>query len=100
MNKLSHKRVLDKLIDAYVSWREACLQVSDAHSSWVSETGLSATSAFGRYMAALDREERAAEVYAGLVRRAGQLGRAGQLVSSRHDSAQPHGGAASGVGSR
>jgi hypothetical protein len=94
MNKLSHKRVVDKLIDAYVSWREACLQVSDAHSSWVSETGLSATSAFGRYMAALDREERAAEVYAGLVRRAGQL------VSSRHDSAQPHGGAASGVASR
>jgi hypothetical protein len=94
MNKLSHKRVVDKLIDAYVSWREACLQVSDAHSSWVSETGLSATSAFGRYMAALDREERAAEVYAGLVRRAGQL------VSSRRDSAEPQGGAASGVASR
>jgi hypothetical protein len=75
MNKLSQKRLVDRLIEAYVNWREACLQVSDAYHSWASETGLAATSAFGRYMAALDREERAAEVYAGLVRRAGQLTR-------------------------
>jgi len=40
--------------DAYVSWREACLQVRDAYGSWASETGLGATSAFGRYMAALE----------------------------------------------
>jgi hypothetical protein len=73
MNKLSQKRLVDRLIDAYVSWREACLQVSDTYGSWASETGPGATSAFGRYRAALDREERAAEVYAGLVRRAGQL---------------------------
>ena len=33
MNKLTHKRVVDKLIDAYVSWREACLRVSDAYGS-------------------------------------------------------------------
>jgi hypothetical protein len=94
MNKLTRKRLVDRLIDAYVSWREACLQVSDAYGSWASETGLAATSAFGRYMAALDREERAAEVYAGLVRRAGQQ------ASSRHDPAEPLGGAAPGVGSR
>jgi hypothetical protein len=47
--------------------------VSDAYGSWACETGLGATSAFGRYMAALDREECAAEVYAGLVRRAGRV---------------------------
>ena len=41
-------------------------------------------------MAALDREERAAEVYAGLVRRAGQL------AWSSHDAAEPLGGAALG----
>src|SRR5437763_1786781 len=64
MNKLSHKRLVDRLIDAYVSWREACLQVSDAYGSWANETGLGATSAFGRYMAALDREERAARTTA------------------------------------
>jgi hypothetical protein len=94
MNKLSQKRLVDGLIDAYVSWREACLHVSDAYGSWTSETGLGATSAFGRYMAALDREEHAAEVYAGLVRRAGQL------PLSRRGPAEPLDGAAWGAGSR
>jgi hypothetical protein len=42
MNKLSKKRLVDTLIDAYVSWREACLQVSDAYLSCASETGLRA----------------------------------------------------------
>ena len=73
MNKLRQKRLVDRLIDAYVSWREACLQVSDAYRSWATETGIGATVAFGRYMTALDREEIAAEVYASLVRRASQL---------------------------
>jgi hypothetical protein len=94
MNKLNHKRLVDKLIEAYVSWREACLRVSDAYGSWASETGPSATSSFGWYMAALDQEERAADVYAGLVRRAGQL------PSRKQDPAEPLGGAAWGVGSR
>lgn len=85
MNKLRQKRLVDKLIDAYVTWREACLQVSDAYRSWASESGLRATVAFERYMAALHREESAAEVYASLVRRTSQL------VSSEHDPAQPLG---------
>ena len=45
MNKLSHKRVVDKLIDAYVSWREACLRVSDAYGSWARAMGPGARSA-------------------------------------------------------
>jgi hypothetical protein len=73
MNKLRQKRLVDGLIDSYVGWREACLRVTDAYRSWASETGPGATSAFGRYMAALDQEEQAAEVYAGLARRAGEL---------------------------
>src|ERR1700747_3215631 len=93
MNKRSQKRLVSELIDAYVSWREACLQVSDAYGSWASETGLGATSAFGRYMAALDREECAAEIYARLVRRAGGLVRG-------NDPAEPLGGAVWGVSSR
>jgi hypothetical protein len=94
MDELSQKRLVDRLMDAYVNWREACLQVSDAYGSWASDAGLGATSAFGRYMASLDHEERAAEVYAGLVRRAGQL------AWSTQDPAEPLGGAAWGVGSR
>jgi hypothetical protein len=74
MNRLTHKRLVDRLIDAYVSWREACLRVSDAYGSWSNGTGQGSTSAFGVYMAALDQEERAAEDYAALVRRAGRLG--------------------------
>ena len=93
MNKLSQKRLVDRLVDAYVTWREACIQVSDAYGSWASETGLGAASAFGRYMAALDREEHTAEVYAGLVRRAGQY------ALSNHDPVEAVGGAARGVGS-
>ncbi len=92
MNKLSQKRLVDRMTEAYVSWRETCLQVSDAYGSWASGTGLDSTSAFGGYMAALDREERAAEVYAGV------LQRAGQLASSRHDPAKPLGGAPWGSG--
>jgi hypothetical protein len=94
MNKLSQKRLVDRLMEAYVSWREACLRASDAYGSWASGTSPGATSAFGWYMDALDQEERAAEVYAGLVRRAGQLG------SSQHDAVEPLGGAAWRVGSR
>jgi hypothetical protein len=94
MNKLSQKRLVDGLMQAYVSWREACLRVNDAYGSWAKETSVCATSAFERYTEALDLEEHAAEVYAGLVQRVSQL------ASSRRDPAEPLGGAASGVGSR
>jgi len=94
MNNRIQKRLVDTLMEAYVSWREACLHVSDAYRSWASETGPDATSAFARYIAALDHEERAAEIYARLVRRAGQL------VSSKHDALEPHGEAAREVSSR
>ena len=92
MNKLRQKKLVDRLMDAYVGWREACLRVTDAYGSWASERGERATVAFGSYMAALDREEDAAEVYACLVRQASQL------VSSEHDPAEALGGAAWGVG--
>jgi hypothetical protein len=66
---LTHKRLVDKMTGAYIDWREACCLVTDAYRSWVSRTGPSAANAFACYSEALDREERAAEVYAGLVRR-------------------------------
>jgi hypothetical protein len=94
MNRLSKKRLIDLLMEAYVDWREACLRVSDAYGCWASGTGPGATSAFGFYMSALNQEEQAAEVYAGLVRRASQL------VLGKHDAVEPSGGAASRVGSR
>jgi hypothetical protein len=69
MNSSLRKQV-DKMLDAYVDWHEACLLVSDGYRNWSSATGPDVTAAFVGYMRALDREERAAEVYA-------HLGRAG-----------------------
>jgi hypothetical protein len=37
---LNRRRVADKVIEAYVSWREACLLVSDAYDLWARETGV------------------------------------------------------------
>ena len=69
MNRLSQKRLVYKLVQAYVSWREACLRVRDAYGCWARETGQGAAAAFRWYMTTLEQEEQAADIYAGLVRR-------------------------------
>jgi hypothetical protein len=73
MHKRTETRLVDRMISAYVSWREASRLVHDAYRSWATATGPRAHVAFGRYTAALDAEESAAEVYASLVRRVGHL---------------------------
>ena len=75
MNRLTRKRLRESLGEAYLRWREACLQVSDAYRNWARHTGAGADIAFGWYLAALDREESAAELYAGLLRQAGAASR-------------------------
>ena len=92
MYTLSRKRLVDKLVEAYVAWRETCARVEDAYGSWASETGARGGVAFALYMAALDAEEHAAEVYAGLVRRAEKL------PWSEDPPAEPLSGPAWGVG--
>jgi hypothetical protein len=71
--RIAFRKQVDKMVDAYVDWHEACILVSDANCFWSSAPGPDLTVAFRWYMAALDREERAAEVYARLVRRVGDL---------------------------
>ena len=73
MRKRTETRLVDRMISAYVDWREACHVVDDAYRSWASATRPHASVAFWRYNAALDAEERAAEIYAALVRRVGHL---------------------------
>jgi hypothetical protein len=73
MRKGTEIRLVDRMISAYVDWREACRLVHDAYRTWASATGPRAGGAFWRYTAALDAEERAAEVYASLVRRIARL---------------------------
>jgi hypothetical protein len=72
MRKRTETRLVDRMITAYVEWREACRLVHDAYRSWAGATGPRARVAFCWYTAALDAEESAAEVYARLVRRVGQ----------------------------
>jgi hypothetical protein len=73
MTALSRKRLIDKLVEAYVDWREACVRVDDAYRACARETGPWGAVAFGLYVATLDAEEQAADAYAGLVRRAAKL---------------------------
>jgi hypothetical protein len=70
-------RPTNRLAVAYVGWREACRVVDDAYRSWVEATRPGDAIAFGRYTAALDAEERAANVYAGLVKRVGHVATTG-----------------------
>jgi rubrerythrin len=60
-------------MDAYVRWREQCSAVSLVHSHWATAPRTEAHLWHRAYSAALDAEERACELYAELVRRAGDL---------------------------
>jgi hypothetical protein len=61
------RRLEDALIDRYVDWREACVEVQAAYERWRDEAKDERERAFVAYCAALDREECAGEVYAELV---------------------------------
>jgi hypothetical protein len=73
MNTLTRERLVDELVEAYIDWRETCVRVNDAYRSCAGETGPRGRVAFELYTAALDAEQRAAEVYAGLIRRADEV---------------------------
>ena len=75
MRRRTETRLVDRMISAYVDWREASRLVHDTYRSWASATGPRASVGFWRYTSALDAEESAAEVYASLVRRVGDLAR-------------------------
>jgi hypothetical protein len=67
------ERLVDEAMRAYVDWREECIAVWDAYGCWAAAGATDATLSFVAYTAALDREERASEVYADLIRRVGDL---------------------------
>jgi hypothetical protein len=60
-------RAIDVALNAYVDWREECIHVWSAYDGWVNATRADSGLAFLAYLAALDREARAAEIYAGLI---------------------------------
>jgi hypothetical protein len=50
-------------------WRAACIRVLAAYIVWDERADLDRDLAFEAYLAALDREERAADMYAGTIGR-------------------------------
>ena len=63
----------ERAVDAYVAWREECVAVRTAYLVWRRARAAEAALAFDAYVAALDREEVAAEAYRALMRRVGHL---------------------------
>jgi hypothetical protein len=61
--------VVDAAIDAYVRWREECTDARNAYRSWLNGAQPDRMLASAAYLAAIDREEAAANVYAEAVRR-------------------------------
>jgi hypothetical protein len=69
MNAPTQAWLVDEAVDAYVDWREECATVRDAYERWGRALAADAGSAFAAYRAAVDREERAADIYAELMGR-------------------------------
>jgi hypothetical protein len=70
---LQQKQIVDDAVIAYVEWREECMEVWNAYGRWASAPPEDVRRAHAAYRAALDREEAAANVYAGLMKRVGHL---------------------------
>jgi hypothetical protein len=70
---LHEKQIVDDAVIAYVEWREECTEVWDAYGWWAIAPREDVRRAHAAYRAALDREEAAAKVYAGLMKRVGDL---------------------------
>jgi hypothetical protein len=62
-------RLVDEMIDSYVSWREACFAVQTSYENWSRAERQDDELAFTAYRAALDREEHAASAYRDLAER-------------------------------
>jgi hypothetical protein len=60
-------------MDAYVEWRNQCSAVWVAYSHWAAAGASDAELRYRAYAVALDQEERASEIYAGLIRRVRDL---------------------------
>jgi hypothetical protein len=67
------RAVVDAAVAAYAQWRVECAAVRSAYRTWTAASASAGSVAFEAYHAALDREERAARIYARVTRRAGRL---------------------------
>jgi hypothetical protein len=78
IRRSARRRVaVDAMVAAYSDWRRECAAVRNAYRSWASARAVDKSLAFVAYNAALDREERAAKLYARLLRRTGHVAETG-----------------------
>ena len=60
--------LIDRLIELYCDWRTRCAEVQAAYEQFLGASSAGRAGAFAAYMAALDREQSACELYAGQIR--------------------------------
>jgi hypothetical protein len=89
MIRSQRQQMVDEAMDAYVAWREECARVWDAYRRSLSTVRADAVGAFPAYVAALDREERASEVYADLLSRLNHLGGSTASPTKQHGASRP-----------
>jgi hypothetical protein len=68
MSYSAGRELVDDTLDAYIEWREKCAAVRDAYRRWAIAPVSRETGAFLEYVATLDNEEHAANLYAQLIR--------------------------------
>jgi hypothetical protein len=68
---------VDAAVAAYRQWHYERDAVRAAYRAWVTASAFAEPLAFAAYQAALDREERAAKTYTGLMRRVRHLAETG-----------------------
>ena len=64
---------IDEMLECYISWREECAAVRAAYQQWADSDRRERGLVYAGYLAALDREERAARTYAGHVERVSRI---------------------------
>jgi hypothetical protein len=64
MTELIDDELVGEAVDAYLDWRDECDAVWAASHVWAHASRADAPTAASAYLAALDREEHAANVYA------------------------------------
>lgn len=67
------RRLVDSVIEGYVTWREESVAVAATYQDWVGADRQERDPAYGAYLAALDREEDAASAYQRLIERAAAM---------------------------
>ena len=77
MVEMTQTLLVDAVVDAYVDWREEEARVRVAYRRWMRASEEDQIRAYAAYTAALDREERAAELYGAALGRYEQSRRPG-----------------------